>query len=93
VKKGIGAEIAFAQPPDDWKPPQPKVNLGEPNFGIVDKPNHWAEFTYHPVFASKKKTGKKDSHHALATGATPVPTDKSRDQTVAINKTKQTNSL
>jgi hypothetical protein len=51
------------------------LELGELTFGIVDNPDHWAEFMYHPVFAGKKKSNRQNSHHALETGAMPVPTD------------------
>ena len=66
------AEAGYRLPttPADWKAPAPKVDKGEPaTFEQVDNPGNWTDFTFRPVFASKGEY----VHHALPTGATPVP--------------------
>jgi hypothetical protein len=71
LKKGLAAEVSMPSAPPDWTPPIPKTEKGEPTFESVDNPGQWPEFTYRSKFL---KTGdKKYAHHALPTGARPVP--------------------
>ena len=81
VVKGLGAEVSVYSEPDDWliKKPKRKTEAGEPESMFVDNPGNWSDYTYRPKFAAKAK-GKdikkgQYTHHALPTGAMPVPAD------------------
>ena len=68
----------MSQRPDDWTPKAPNKAAGEPELAAIDKPGEWDMYTYRPRFCSKaKKDFKKGqyTHHALPTGARPVPAD------------------
>ena len=67
----MGLLVKIPGPPVGWKAPATKTAMGEPNFSDVDNPGRWPEFTFHPVFK-----GTKYLHHALPTGAIPVPKNK-----------------
>ena len=78
VVKGLGKEVAVSQRPDDWTPKAPNKAAGEPELAAIDNPGEWDMYTYRPRFCSKaKKDFKKGqyTHHALPTGARPVPAD------------------
>jgi hypothetical protein len=66
-----GAPIGWKppQPPDGWTPAAAKVDKGEPeSFNDIDNPGDWNSCVYQPKFEKGKYV-----HHALPTGATPVP--------------------
>lgn len=68
--------LNFPAPPADWSAPPPKAESGEPAFSSVDNPGGWPAFSFRPKFTKgdkKKAALAKYSHHALPTGAKPVP--------------------
>ena len=72
----LGERVSIAKPPDNWKPKAPKVEVGEPEFPEVDNPGGWSEFTFKPKFCVRKTTQVPKGHymhHALPTGASPIP--------------------
>ena len=74
----LGEDVSFAKPPADWAPKAPKTEVGEPDFYNVDNPGGWDAYTFKPKFSLKtSKDIKKGqyTHHALPTGARPVPQD------------------
>ena len=81
VVRGLGEEVSVYSEPADWlvKKPKRKTEAGEPEFSEVDNPGAWKDYTYRPKFAlkAKGKDVKKGqyTHHALPTGAMPVPAD------------------
>ena len=78
IKRGLGPEVKVSQPPADWVPDRVKVESAEPEFFVeIDNPGQWGPYTFRPKFHQKAK-GKdvkkgQYSHHALPTGARPVP--------------------
>jgi hypothetical protein len=76
--KGLGEEVALSKAPDNWTPKAPNKAAGEPELAAIDNPGKWDMYTYRPKSCSKaKKDFKKGQyiHHALPTGARPVPAD------------------
>jgi hypothetical protein len=59
--------------PDDWEAPAVDVANGEVDYGDVDNPGNWSEFTYRAKFKKVKGKPKEYLYHAMPTGATPVP--------------------
>jgi hypothetical protein len=78
IKRGLGTEVKASAPPADWVPDRIKVECEEPaSFLDIDNPGDWGQYTFCPKFHNKAK-GKavrkgQYSHHALPTGARPVP--------------------
>jgi hypothetical protein len=69
--------------PPGWKPPTPEngwtpptLKANEVPFNEVDNPGQWSRYTFRPVFEKQEKrsTGKY-LHHAIPSGAVPVPKD------------------
>jgi hypothetical protein len=78
IKTGLDPEVKLSEPPADWVLERIKVEFAEPeSFIEVDNPGGWGQYTFHPKFhrQAKGKDIKKGhySHHALPTGARPVP--------------------
>lgn len=67
-------EIKISRPPADWNAPKVEDKRGEPKFEDVDNPGDWPRYCFKPVFGGRSKTTKYQ-HHALPTGAIPVPAD------------------
>ena len=61
-------------PEDGWTPPSLKPN--ELPFDEVDNPGQWSKYTFRAVFEKqdKRSTGKY-LHHAMPSGAVPIPED------------------
>jgi hypothetical protein len=70
--------LSYPKIPEDWKP-STKTELGQPPFLQVDNPGDWPEYCYGAKFAKKPK---KYSHHALPTGARPVPPNEAGERKV-----------
>jgi len=64
----MGSLVKIPGPPAGWTAPPTNTAAGEPDFSDVDNPGRWPEFIFRPVFK-----GNKYIHHALPTGAVPVP--------------------
>ena len=64
--------VKIAKPPSDWSAPVPQEARGERKFEDVDNPGSWPQYCYRPVF-NGRSTAAKYKHHALPTGAMPVP--------------------
>jgi hypothetical protein len=80
IKRGLDPEVKVSEPPADWVPERIKVEFAEPELFVeVDNPGGWGQYTFRPKFhrQAKGKEIKKGhySHHALPTGARPVPAD------------------
>ena len=69
--------VKYHTVPPDWKPANRKDEK-EPPFDQVDNPGNWPEFCFKPHYKTKGK-GKnikyEYTHHALPSGAQPVPVD------------------
>jgi hypothetical protein len=80
VKRGLAPEVKVSSPPADWVPDHVKLECAEPaSFLVIDNPGGWGQYMFCPKFHNKAK-GKdikkgQYSHHALPTGARPVPAD------------------
>ena len=82
----LGKEVSVSKPPNDWKPKPPKIEFEEPLFVEVDNPGAWCEFTFRPKYLPKKVGNVRKgtySHHALPTGARPVPPDAEGNRRIA----------
>jgi hypothetical protein len=64
----VDPRVNFPEPPADWVVPLPNIEKGEPMLSDVDTPGEWHESTY----TSKMEKGNC-KHHAIPTGAVPVP--------------------
>ena len=76
--KELGEEVSVAKRPSDWVPKAVKTAEGKPEFVDVDNPGGWDDYTFRAKFTTKStKTVKRGqyTHHALPTGARPVPPD------------------
>jgi hypothetical protein len=72
--------LSFPKPPSNWTLLPPKEGTGEPRFSQVDIPGGWTEFSFRLKFIKgdkKKNISVMYSHHALLSGARPVPVDES----------------
>ena len=58
MHKGIG-RASMPTPPDDWKAPPRKKDMGEPCFDSIDNPGGWCDYTFRPKFATDTKKGVK----------------------------------
>lgn len=65
-------DVKIPKPPPDWSVPVTQEARGEPKFEDVDNPGSWPQYCYRPVFNGRSNTAKY-KHHALPTGAIPVP--------------------
>jgi hypothetical protein len=80
IKRGLAPEVKVSAPPADWVPDRIKLACAEPeSFLVIDNHGGWGQYTFRPKFHNKAK-GKdiqkeQYSHHALPTGARPVPAD------------------
>ena len=80
IRKRLGMHVKVSSPPDDWKPDRIKTDMSEPaSFEDIDNPGGWGPYTFRAKFHQKAK-GKdikkgQYSHHAVPTGARPVPAD------------------
>ena len=63
--------VKIPSTPDDYVPSAVNTIKGEPDFESMDNMGQWSRYCYRPKFNSKG--GKKCVHHALPTGAIPVP--------------------
>ena len=68
------AKVKLPKVPEDWSAPAVQRDRGEPSFECVDNPGGWDSYVFKPVFGGRSKTTKY-KHHALPTGAIPVPKD------------------
>ena len=64
--------VKLPMPPADWSAPEVQLERGKPTFDDVDNPGNWNSYVFKPVFAGRSKSTKY-KHHALPTGAVPVP--------------------
>ena len=71
--------IKIHSTPPQWKAPAHALKRGEPKWNNVDNPGDWPQYCFAPVFADRKKTSKY-LHHALPTGALPVPKNRNGDR-------------
>ena len=75
--------ISYPKVPTDWTPTARKGN--QPAFEAIDNPGDWPEYCLRPKFAKgdkKKNTPPSYAHHAMPTGARPVPVDNSTGKRV-----------
>ena len=86
--------------PDDWIPPLPKTEAGEPPFEMVDNPGEWSQFTYRPQFGSSGRGRSGGRGRGVFTGGyRDSPTAKFIDYVTipttgnAINFGSLTNSI
>ena len=71
--------IKIHSTPPKWKAPAHAPLRGEPKWNNVDNPGDWPQYCFAPVFTDRKKNSKY-LHHALPTGARPVPKNKKGDR-------------
>ena len=71
--------IKIHSTPPEWKAPAHAPLRGEPKWNNVDNPGDWPQYCFAPVFTDRKKNSKY-LHHALPTGARPVPKNKKGDR-------------
>ena len=72
LEDDVQSEVKIASPPPDWKPPTAQESRGEPKFEELDNPGSWPQYCFRPVF-NGRSSSTKYRHHALPTGAIPVP--------------------
>jgi hypothetical protein len=51
--------------PDDWEAPEVDVAHGEVDYGDVDNPDNWSEFTYRAKLKKVKGKPKEYLYHAM----------------------------
>ena len=68
------SKVKLPTVPDHWVEPTAVPTRNQPPNDQIDNPGNWNPFTFRPVYASRSKTAKY-KHHALPTGAQPVPKD------------------
>jgi hypothetical protein len=83
IKRGIDPEVKVSEPPADWVLEQINFEFAEPEpFIEIDNPGRLGKYTFRPKFhrQAKGKDIKQGhySHHALPTGARPLPADVDR---------------
>jgi hypothetical protein len=69
LKDGMHSQLKVPGAPLSWKPKACATAKGEPEFGDVDNPGKWSEFTFRAEFDTKGKYKR----HSIPTGAMPVP--------------------
>ena len=74
-------EVKLPTPPVEWSAPDAQLERGEPVFENVDNPGDWDSYVFKPVFAGRSRNTKY-KHHALPTGAIPVPKDTNGNRNV-----------
>ena len=65
--------MKVASVPPEWKMPEPKIEIKEPNFDSVDNPGSWVAYSFRPKYKKEKGGPKKYEKHQLPSGCTPVP--------------------
>ena len=77
IKSILGLEVKVSEPPDDWLQDRIKTEFAEPEiFEEIDNPGEWGCYTkFHSKTKGKDIKRGFYSHHALPTGARPVPPD------------------
>ena len=73
IKDSDGNELKVASVPPEWKMPEPKIEMEEPNFDSVDNPGSWDSYSFRPKYKREKGGPKKYEKHQLPSGCTPVP--------------------
>ena len=73
IKDSDGNELKVASVPPEWKMPEPKIEMEEPNFDSVDNPGSWDAYSFRPKYKKEKGGPKKYEKHQLPSGCTPVP--------------------
>ena len=72
LEDAMMSDVKIATPPPDWTAPTAQEARGEPKFEDLDNPGLWPQYCFRPVFSGRTSTSKY-KHHALPTGAMPVP--------------------
>ena len=72
LEDAMMSDVKIASPPPDWTAPSAQESRGEPKFEDLDNPGLWPQYCFRPVFSGRTSTSKY-KHHALPTGAMPLP--------------------
>lgn len=79
VTEDAKKHIKIHSTPPEWKAPAQAPKRGEPKWNNIDNPGDWLQYCFAPGFADRKKISKY-LHHALLTGAQPVPKNRNGDR-------------